>query len=251
MIEDQEYNLFFKFLETFSPVGFKGIDPEHPLMLGLERMMEKNNQFFYIGDAIQLKILYTSQRSTQMIGIHPDDLNLYHFMEITHQTDIQRLSTGRSKVIKMAQDIFIAGRGEALLSTNFRIRNAGGSYSNFLMQNYLYYTSIPYKTVFSLKIHTNIDWCRKIKSGYHYYIGNDLAYFRYPNQEMLDMGNILSAREFEIIKLVEQGLSTEQIAEKLFISPYTVNTHRGNILQKCGKPHISDVIYYLQERGII
>ena len=42
-------------------------------------------------------------------------------------------------------------------------------------------------------------------------------------------------REFEIIKLIESGLSSEQIAEKLFMSRYTVNTHRRNILEKTGK----------------
>ena len=62
-------------------------------------------------------------------------------------------------------------------------------------------------------------------------------------------GNIFSDREFEIIKLIHSGLQSEQIAEKLFLSRHTVNTHRKNILDKTGKAHISDLIYYLQERG--
>ena len=113
-------------------------------------------------------------------------------MEATHPDDIQRLNIGRAKLIKKAQDIFIEGKGATLLTTNFKMRNADGGYSNCLMQNYLFYSSIPYKTVFFLKIHTNIDWCKKIKHGYHYYIGNDLSYFRYPDQEMLQMGNVFT-----------------------------------------------------------
>ena len=65
------------------------------------------------------------------------------------------------------------------------------------------------------------------------------------------MGNVFSDREFEIIKLIESGMSTEQIAEKLFLSPYTVNTHRGNILRKTGKSHIFELINELQERGLL
>jgi len=245
------YNLFLTFLDTYSPVGFKGIKPDDPLMIELEQMMEKNNQFFYIADAIQMKVLFTSQRSTQMIGVDPADVTPYFFMEATHTDDIQRLNLGRAKIIKMAQDLFIAKEGFTLLATNFKIRNSTGGYSHFLIQNYLFYTSVPYKTVFFLKIHTNIDWCKKIKHGYHYYIGNDPNYFRYPDDQLLNIGNVFSDREFEIIRMIETGLSSEQIAEKLFLSPYTINTHRRNILTKAGKKNISDLIYELKERGVL
>jgi DNA-binding NarL/FixJ family response regulator len=64
-------------------------------------------------------------------------------------------------------------------------------------------------------------------------------------------GNTFSDREFEIIRLVQQGLDSEQIAEKLFLSKHTVNTHRKNILNKAGKAHISELIYELTERGLL
>ncbi|MCF8366660.1 MAG: LuxR C-terminal-related transcriptional regulator, partial [Bacteroidales bacterium] len=204
-----------------------------------------------IADVIHMKILFASKRSRQMIGIEPEDVSFYHFMEATHPDDLQRLNIGRSKIVKAAQDIFIAKKGSLLLATNFRIRNAGGEYPNILTQNYLFYSTTPYKTVFLLKVHTNIDWSKKIKCGYHYYIGDDMSYFRYPDDEMLKMGNVFSKREFEIIKLIETGLSTEQIAEKLFLSVYTVNSHRRNILEKTGKAHISELIYELVERGLL
>jgi hypothetical protein len=95
---------------------------------------------------------------------------------------------------------------------------ADGDYSNFLTQNYLFFSSIPYRTVFFLKIQTNIDCCKKINCGYHYFIGNHLSYFRYPYDEMLQMRNEFSTREFKLIRLIESGLSREQIAEKLLLS---------------------------------
>jgi DNA-binding CsgD family transcriptional regulator len=246
-----DYSLFFKFVDTFTPVGFVGIDQNDPLMVELEKMMLINDQFFYVADIIQIQVLFTSKRSTEMIGVSPDMVNPYYFMKATHPDDIQRLNIGRAKLIRMAQDLFIAEKGNVLLSTNFKIRNAAGAYSNFLIQNYLFYSTIPYKTVFFLKIHTNIDWCKKMKHGYHYYIGNNLCYLKYPDEELLSMGNIFSHREFEIIQMIGQGLSTIEIAEKLFLSQYTVNTHRGNILKKTGKAHISELIYELQERGLL
>jgi DNA-binding NarL/FixJ family response regulator len=44
----------------------------------------------------------------------------------------------------------------------------------------------------------------------------------------------LSEREKEIIKLISSGLTTNQIALKLFLSEYTVETHRKNIGKKTG-----------------
>jgi DNA-binding NarL/FixJ family response regulator len=42
----------------------------------------------------------------------------------------------------------------------------------------------------------------------------------------------LTEREIEILQLICLGLSTEQIAEKLFISPKTVKSHKSNLLEK-------------------
>ena len=246
-----DYTLFFEFIDTFSEGGFTGIDRDHPLMLEMEERMERNNQFFYIADAIQLQILFTSKRSVKMIGIDPEELTFYQFMEVTHPDDIQRLNIGRPKIVKMAQDLFQAECGMSLLSTDFRMRNPLGDYSNILIQGFLVYATIPRKTVFFLKVHTNIDWWKKKDYGFHYYYGEDLSYFRYPDEELLDVGMLISQREFEILKLVEQGLSSEKIAEDLFLSLNTVNTHRSNMLNKTGKESISDLIYSFKERGLM
>ena len=159
----------------------------------IEKFTEDHNQFFYVGDIIQMKILFTSKRSTQMIGINPQELSVYHFMEATHPDDIQRLNLGRTKLINRGQDIFIAEKGEILVSTNFKMRNSTGTYSNFLIQNYIFYSSLPYKTVYLFKLHTNIDWSKKIKNGFHYYIGNDMSNFRFPDDELLSIGNVFSS----------------------------------------------------------
>jgi len=240
----KDYALFHQFIETFSPNGFSEIDPNHPIMLDLDLMMEKNNQFFYIGDAVKLKILYTSKQSTQMIGIDPKDIDPSVFLKRTHPDDVLRCTNGRSKLLKLGLDLFNTKEKFALFSTNLKMQNAVGGYSNLLNQFYLFYSS-EHNTVFLLKIHTNIDWCKKIKHGFYYYSGNDLSHFRFPNKEMLNCGNEFTKREFEIIKLIGLGLTTEQIATKLFLSPYTINTHRVNILRKSGKTNISEVIFEL------
>jgi DNA-binding NarL/FixJ family response regulator len=131
------------------------------------------------------------------------------------------------------------------------LRNTTGGYSNLLFQCYLFYNAGPDKTTFLFQVLTNIDWCQKLKNSFHYYVGNDLSYFRYPDEDLLKIQVPFSNREFEIIRLIESGLSSEQIADKIFLSVHTVNTHRRNILNKTGKSTMSELIYDLMERGII
>lgn len=59
----------------------------------------------------------------------------------------------------------------------------------------------------------------------------------------------LSDREVEILVAICQGLSTQEIADRLFISKRTVDKHRANILEKSGcKNTASLVVYAIRHR---
>jgi DNA-binding CsgD family transcriptional regulator len=252
MIKDhRQYDLFFEFIETYSSVGFKGIDRRDPLILALEERMKNNNQFLSVFDMLRMKTEFVSQGCIQMLGIKPEDLTPYHFKEGTHPDDLKRHELGLVKMFKIAHELFVAKKGEMLISTNFRLRTRTGNYSNQLIQCYFFYSLVPDNTVYLININTDISWCKRIKHGYHYYVGEDLSYFRYPDEELLRTGNVFTNREFEIIRMIQEGLESEQIAEKLFLSKHTINKHRKNILDKTGKTHIAELIYDLHERGLL
>jgi len=61
----------------------------------------------------------------------------------------------------------------------------------------------------------------------------------------------LTSREQEIMVLLAQGLSNKQIAEKLFISPKTVENHRSNILHKLNLHSTLELVRYAARLGII
>jgi DNA-binding CsgD family transcriptional regulator len=248
---DGQYNLFFEFIEAYSSSGFKGIDRHDPLVLLLDEMMNENNQYLAVFDMLHMKTLFVSQGSIKMLGVQPDDLTSYHLKEATHPEDLRRSELGLVKLFKTSHELFVAKKGEMVISSNFRMRIPGGNYINQLIQCYLFYCLVPAETVYMIHINTDISWFKKMKHGYHYYAGDDLSFFRYPDEELLMTGNIFSEREFEIIKLVQEGLDSEHIAEKLCLSRHTVNTHRKNILEKSGKAHISELIYDLHERGLL
>jgi two-component system response regulator NreC len=61
----------------------------------------------------------------------------------------------------------------------------------------------------------------------------------------------LTARENEILQLIANGYSNNDIAEKLVISPSTVHTHRTNIMQKLGLSKRHELVRYARDQGLL
>ena len=59
----------------------------------------------------------------------------------------------------------------------------------------------------------------------------------------------LTAREQEILRLVTDGLTTAQIAEKLYTSPRTVESHRQNIMEKTGAKNTAALVKVAVSQG--
>jgi DNA-binding CsgD family transcriptional regulator len=249
----EDYSLFFKFFTTHSLSGFKEINSDDPLLMELDSYMDLNNQLFYIADPIILDIKFISKGVKPMFGMEQNEVSAGFFLTTTHQDDLKRHQLARTKLFSVAQDIYIQKSGTCIISSNFRGSNPeGGGYTDHLYQCFLFYSKIPYESTFLILVITDVsDYCDIIHKGFHYYIGNDPRVFRFPDCELLSTGSIFSHTEFRIIELIEEGMSTKEIAEKLFRSPLTINTHRSNIIKKAGKSSIAEVIRELKAKGLL
>ena len=73
--------------------------------------------------------------------------------------------------------------------------------------------------------------------------------FKQPDQS--DPYHTLSPREREVLQLAAEGLSNAEVAEKLFISPRTADTHRANLLRKLALQTQTDLVRYAIRRGLL
>lgn len=64
-------------------------------------------------------------------------------------------------------------------------------------------------------------------------------------------GPQLSPREEQILRLLTEGYSNKEIAEKLVISPSTVYTHQGNLMIKLGLNNRRELIQYGRRKGLL
>jgi DNA-binding NarL/FixJ family response regulator len=63
--------------------------------------------------------------------------------------------------------------------------------------------------------------------------------------------DVLTPRELEVLKLIAEAYTSQQIADALFISIKTVDRHRQNILEKLGMRDRVELTRYAIKRGLI
>jgi len=61
----------------------------------------------------------------------------------------------------------------------------------------------------------------------------------------------LTPREREVLHLVAEGLTSSEIAARLFISPRTAESHRANLMRKLGLRSRTDLVRFAFQRGIV
>ena len=61
----------------------------------------------------------------------------------------------------------------------------------------------------------------------------------------------ITEREIDVLKLIVQEFTTTEIAEKLFISTHTVETHRKNLISKLNVRNIAGLVKYAMQHGLV
>ncbi|MCF6171084.1 MAG: response regulator transcription factor [Bacteroidales bacterium] len=92
-----------------------------------------------------------------------------------------------------------------------------------------------------------------VHNGQNYFSPELLPYF---TNKFLDNKNdspelLLTKRELEILQLIAEGYSNAEIADKLFISIRTVDTHKNNLISKTGSKNVVSLLIYAIKNKII
>lgn len=93
---------------------------------------------------------------------------------------------------------------------------------------------------------------RRVYSG-HRYVSPRLAEWlasRLEQEPYATPADALSAREYQVLRLIGSGLTVKQAGERLSLSPKTVSTYRGRILEKLGLRSTSEVVRFAVEHGL-
>ncbi len=95
-----------------------------------------------------------------------------------------------------------------------------------------------------------LDAIYSIRSG-KTYLSSDINKILIRGLNGADEPKLLTAREREVLKLIAREFTNKQIAEELFISERTVETHRKNILRKTGTHNLVGLIKFAYANNLI
>jgi DNA-binding NarL/FixJ family response regulator len=93
-----------------------------------------------------------------------------------------------------------------------------------------------------------------VYNGGNYYSEELLGFFtkKYIQQTQPENDDLqITKRELEVLQLVADGLSNQEIADKLFISKRTVDGHKNNLIVKTGSKNMVDLLVYAIKNGLV
>ncbi len=132
----------------------------------------------------------------------------------------------------------------------YRAKHKNGSYVKVLRQSTIYAHDPEGKIISNLSMLTDITFLNtsnKVEWRFDA-PGLDKEKFRkYVQQEYADF---FSKRELEIVHLLKQGFKSNEIADKLFISKNTVDTHRRNLLKKTHCKNSIELLNFCSQHGL-
>ena len=70
-------------------------------------------------------------------------------------------------------------------------------------------------------------------------------------RKVQDSYEVLTEREREVLQLLAEGKSNKEAATILDLSPYTIETHRQNLMQKLGLHNTAEIVLYAVRKAII
>jgi two-component system, NarL family, response regulator NreC len=70
-------------------------------------------------------------------------------------------------------------------------------------------------------------------------------------RKLTDSWDLLTEREKEVVQLIAEGKSNKEVAAAMDLSPYTVETHRSNMMQKLDLHNTAEIVLYAVRKKII
>ncbi len=198
-------------------------------------IFQAGEYYYLLFDLVNGDVASASDELKNVLGYDPKELNAQLLFEIIHPDDrfflinFEEIITGFLNSISFEEYPFYK------FQYDVRLKSKDGIYKRILVQ----YLMVDYDkdNIFhSFHIHTDISHIKQEGDSCVSIIGTQgrPSYYNIKNFILTKSFDLFTKREREILKGIVEGKTSQQIAEELFISLYTVNAHRRNIMEKGG-----------------
>ena len=215
----------------------------------LQDITSVNGECSYIVDYKKKKVLLRSGFKS-LLGFEDDEVDFDFVFKGYHHEDAIMIKQIIKSVVTSAANSYVSDP-DLQLSMTYRRKRKDGSYIHLLSLSSVYELDSNGNLLKSLtrlmdisylNLITPVSWSIRSKNI-------DEEAVRQSINELFE--NPFTKREIEVIKEMQSGGSNHEIAERLFISPHTIATHRKNIFRKCNCSSILDLMVYCKRLEIL
>jgi DNA-binding NarL/FixJ family response regulator len=221
-------------------------------------MFAAGSFYYYVFNFETLEMEFVHEGIKEVLGITPQEFSVPELFEIMHPEDSEMMHKKEQEAINFLLKT-ITPEEIPLYKVVYlmRLKHTNGKYKTILHQTLATNVSHEGRVQQVVGVHTdltylNIPFDHKIsfissKRPSYFSIMPDISMELQKNS----FKKIFTARETEIIEKISEGKSFTEIAELLFVSPHTVNTHKKNILRKSHCKNTTELIANCIREGII
>lgn len=191
---------------------------------------KKENNFenyYFIFDSFKNEIDFVSQSMERILGYDRSDFSILNLISQVHPDDYEYVLACEHQSLEFSNSLYYNDNFRFNTTYSFRIKTNNCGYISVKQEYHALEINENGNMSKALVIHIRLpdDFERTI---------NDFKIYDRQLNKIVNVNNIynLTKRELEIVELVGKGFKSLEIADKLNVSKYTVDTHRKNILAK-------------------
>lgn len=222
----------------------------------LEIMLSLGPCITWVLDIRTGKYIYVSKNIKSFLGYTADSFakkGINNIKRLIHPDDSKLVWSQNNQSWHLILALPAAQRPGHRYNRTYRLRKANGDYICLLEQNTVLQTDAKGNVTHLFSICSDVTDLMKTNISVPFVKATieKKRVLKTPAPEKTPKQPFLSNREREIIKLVAQGYSSKLIADQLYISFHTVNTHRRNIIEKTRSKNASGLVQFAINNRII
>ena len=210
--------------------------------------------YYYIFNIDQIRFQYLSPEINDVLGYPASHVDPAFFMSKIHPDDQPIFLNYESTATDFLQKLPIEKLTKYKISYDYRVMNSVGKYIRILQQVVTLQHDDDKNLLLTLGVHTDISHLKTNNDSVLSFIGLDgePSYTNVNVKEIYKSKNKpFTKREAEIVRYLLNGIQTTEIAQKLYISKHTVDSHRKNILAKTNTKNTLELAIKVIAEGLI
>lgn len=199
------------------------------------------NQFIYIVNVVENKIIHCSENIINVTGYSSKEFDINKMLSTVYPDDRKAVAMGIRIGYLYGQNPE-KGSTHNFLKINYRFRKKNGEYIKIQRYTFLVNEDKAGHMAHYKSVCTDITDIKNDNKIDIKIYQDDKIYFQATSEELDDRFKSLTKREKEICDLLCRGCSSNDIAERIYISKHTVDTHRRKIIKKLGLKSTTELL---------